>query len=109
MWPRDTKTCACGCSVQQYTLHRTDIGPQTGWAAAIRRQGYFRIYDLRSSYATRLNAAGVAGEWVTQLLRQGDAKVFKNYSQMKLQMKRGALQKLHRHANKSKLVLVHAG
>jgi hypothetical protein len=38
-------------------------------------------------------------EWVTQLLRQGDAKVFKKYSQMKLQMKREALQKLNRHAN----------
>jgi hypothetical protein len=28
---------------------------------------YFRIYDLRSTYATRLSAAGVADEWVTQL------------------------------------------
>ena len=51
---------------------------------------YFRIYDLRSTYATRLSAGGVADEWVTQLLRQGDAKVFKKYSQMKLQMKREA-------------------
>ena len=33
------------------------------------------------------------------LLRQGDAKVFKKYSQMKLQMKREALEKLNRHAN----------
>jgi hypothetical protein len=39
------------------------------------------------------------GEWVTQLLRQGDAKVFKKYSQMKLQMKREALQKMNRQAN----------
>jgi hypothetical protein len=38
-------------------------------------------------YATRLSAGGVADEWVTQLLRQGNAKVFKKYSQMKLQMK----------------------
>ncbi len=30
----------------------------------------------------------VADEWVTQLLRQSDARVFKKYSQMKLQMKR---------------------
>jgi integrase len=60
---------------------------------------YFRIYDLRSTYATRLSAGGVADEWVTQLLRQGDAKVFKKYSQMKLQMKREALEKLNRHAN----------
>jgi hypothetical protein len=56
----------------------------------LRRAGvlYFRIYDLRSTYATRLSAGGVADEFVTQLLRQGDAKVFKKYSQMKLQMKR---------------------
>ena len=60
---------------------------------------YFRIYDLRSTYATRLSAGGVADEWVTQLLRQGDAKVFKKYSQMKLQMKREALTKLNRKAN----------
>jgi len=52
------------------------------WAAKV---AYFRIYDLRSTYATRLSAGGVADEWVTQLLRQGDAKVFKKYSQMKLQ------------------------
>ncbi|MDR3703747.1 MAG: hypothetical protein P4L56_29125 [Candidatus Sulfopaludibacter sp.] len=43
----------------------------------------------------RVSAGGVADEWVTQLLRQGDAKVFKKYSQMKLQMKREALQKIN--------------
>ena len=58
-----------------------------------------RIYDLRSTYATRLSAGGVADEWVTQMLRQGDAQVFKKYSQMKLQMKREALTKLNRRAN----------
>ena len=51
---------------------------------------------------TRLSAGGVADEWVTQLLRQGDAKVFKKYSQMKLQMKREALEKLDRKANDKK-------
>jgi hypothetical protein len=35
------------------------------------------------------------------MLRQGDAKVFKKYSQMKLQMKREALEKLNRYANES--------
>jgi integrase len=42
-----------------------------------------RISHLRSpsTYATRLSAGGVADEWVTQLLRQGDAKVVKKYSQ----------------------------
>jgi len=53
----------------------------------------------RADLQTRLSAGGVADEWVTQLLRQGDAKVFKKYSQMKLQMKREALAKLNRHAN----------
>jgi len=47
----------------------------------------------------RLSAGGVADEWVTQMLRQGDAQVFKKYSQMKLQMRREALGKLNRRAN----------
>src|SRR5262245_41001721 len=77
---------------------------KTVWHATLRRAkvAYFRIYDLRSTYATRLSAGGVADEWVTQLLRQGDAKVFKKYSQMKLQMKREALQKLNRNANEGR-------
>jgi hypothetical protein len=37
----------------------------------------------------------------TQVLRQGDAKVFKKYAQMKLQMKREALQKLNRSASEA--------
>jgi len=49
---------------------------------------------------SRLSAGGVADE-LTQLLRQGDAKVFKKYSQMKHQMKREALAKLNRQANES--------
>lgn len=62
---------------------------------------YFRIYDLRSTCATRLSAGGVANEWVTQILRQGEAKVFKKYSQMKLQMKGEALVKLNRQASEA--------
>jgi len=73
---------------------------KTVWDKTLRRAKipYFRIYDLRSTYATRLSAGGVADEWVTQMLRQGDAQVFKKYSQMKLQMKREALEKLNRRA-----------
>ena len=67
---------------------------------------YFRIYDLRSTYATRLSAGVVADEWVTQ---QGDAKVFKKYSQMKLQMKREASFKLNRQANERASVLTQRG
>lgn len=74
---------------------------KTAWRNTLRRAEipYFRIYDLRSTYATRLSAGGVADEWVTQMLRQGDSQVFKRYSQMKLQMKREALEKLNRRAN----------
>ncbi len=74
---------------------------KTAWRNTLRRAEipYFRIYDLRSTYATRLSAGGVADEWVTQMLRQGDSQVFKRYSQMKLQMRREALQKLNRQAN----------
>src|ERR1700727_1180899 len=76
------------------------------WKTTLRRAGvqYFRLYDLRSTYATRLSAGGVADEWVTQLLRQGDSQVFKKYSQMKLQMKREALVKLNRMANEQNSV-----
>jgi integrase len=44
---------------------------KTVWHATLRRAKvpYFRIYDLRSTYATRLSAGGVADEWVTQLFR----------------------------------------
>jgi len=79
--------------------HQTTF--KTVWSNTLRRARvpYFRIYDLRSTYATRLSAGGVADEWVTQMLRQGDAQVFKKYSQMKLQMKREALEKLNRRAS----------
>ena len=40
----------------------------------------------------------MADEWVTQLLRQGEAKGFKKYSQMK----REALRKLNRKANEGR-------
>jgi integrase len=73
------------------------------WERTPRRAGVrrLRLYDLRSTYATRLSAGGVADEWVTQVLRQADAKVFKKYSQMKLQMRREALARLNRHAGDS--------
>ena len=84
---------------------------RTAWRKALRRAGvpYFRLYDLRSTYATRLSAGGVADEWVIQMLRQGDSQVFKKYSQMKLQMKREALCKINRQANEMERVLAQRG
>jgi len=86
---------------------RSPVGYQQSfkkiWAVTLQRAGiaHFRMYDLRLTYATRLSAGGVVDEWVTQMLRQTDARVFKKYSQMKLQMKREALAKLNRHAGES--------
>jgi integrase len=97
-------------------LFPSDLNPRghlrslrTAWREALRRAGipFFRRYDLRS-------AGGVADEWVIQMLRQGDSQVFKKYSQMKLQMKREALDKINRLANQMtrqspKLALVAGG
>lgn len=71
------------------------------WAATLRKAGvpYFAPYELRHTFATRLSAGGVADHMVTQMLRQGDAEVFKLYSQAKLGMMREALAKLDRQAN----------
>lgn len=85
------------------TGHQTEF--KKIWRKTLLKAGlpYFRLYDLRSTYATRLSAGGVADEWVTQMLRQSDAQVFKKYSQMKLQMKREALTKLNRRANETQV------
>ena len=64
---------------------------------------YFALYELRHTFATRLSAGGVADHMVTQMLRQGDADVFKLYSQAKLGMMREALAKLDRKANERRI------
>ena len=71
------------------------------WEKTLRRAGvpYFPLYHLRHTFATRLSAGGVADHFVTQMLRQGDSRVFKRYSQAKLTVMREALAKLDRHAN----------
>ena len=71
------------------------------WKTTLRRAGvpYFSLYELRHTFATRLSAGGVSDHFVTQMLRQGDADVFKRYSQAKLAMMREALAKLDRSAN----------
>jgi integrase len=88
--------------------HQTAL--ETVWQKTLRRAKilYFRIYDLRSTYATRLSAGEVADGWVTQMLRQSDAQVFKKYAQMKLRMRREALVKLNRRANEMSPVVADA-
>jgi integrase len=74
---------------------------QRTWRTTLRRAKvpYFSLYELRHTFATRLSAGGVADHFVTLMLRQGDAGVFKRYSQAKLNMMREALAKLDRTAN----------
>jgi integrase len=74
---------------------------KTAWKATLRRAGvpYFPLYHLRHTFASRLSAGGVSDHFVTQMLRQGDADIFKRYSQAKLNMMREALARLDRHAN----------
>ena len=71
------------------------------WATTLKKAGvpYFSLYELRHTFATRLSSGGVADHFVTQMLRQGDAGVFKRYSQAKLNMMREALARLDRKAN----------
>jgi integrase len=89
----------CFRTIRNPSGHIGDL--RTTWEKSLRRAEvpYFRIYDLRSTYAAKLSAGGVADEWVTQMLCQSDAQVFKKYSQMKLQMKREGLDNLNRRAN----------
>jgi len=67
-------------SIIHLNCYRNQKSFKTAWRLTPRRAGikYFGTYDLRSTYATRLSAGGVADEFVTQMPRQGDAKVFKN-------------------------------
>jgi hypothetical protein len=61
---------------------------------------YFRIYDLRSTYATRLSAGGVADEWVTQPLRAGRCEaVQKVFTAETVDEARGVNLKLNGQAN----------
>ena len=71
------------------------------WTTTLKKAGvpYFSLYELRHTFATRLSSGGVADHFVTQMLRQGDAGVFKRYSQAKLNMMREALARLDRKAN----------
>ncbi len=56
-------------------------------------------HTRRHTFASRLSAGGVSDHFVTLMLRQCDADVFKRYSQAKLNRMREASSKLDRQAN----------
>jgi len=68
--------------------------PTRCWAGGQIYYVYITSYIVGYRCEIRVCAGGVVDKWVRQLLWQGDAKVFKKYSQMKLQ--REAVQKLNR-------------
>ena len=95
-----------GCEYLFPSPKRTSSKPyltnlRKAWAVTLKKAGlpHFALYEVRHTFATRLSAGGVADHVVTQMLRQGDAEVFKLYSQAKLGMMREALAKLDRQAN----------
>jgi hypothetical protein len=57
------------------------------------------LTELRSTYATRLSAGGVADEWLLTCFVKATRKSSTNTLEMKLQMEREALTKINRHAN----------
>ena len=73
------------------------------WATTLQRAGvtHFSLYELRHTFATRLSARDRYDDFAPScaMLRQGDAGVFKRYSQAKLNMMREALARLDRKAN----------
>ena len=77
---------------------------KTTWTSTLKRASvpHFPLYHLRHTFASRLSAGGVSDHFVTLMLRQGDAQVFKRYSQAKLNMMREALSQLDRRANEHK-------
>jgi integrase len=60
---------------------------------------YVRIYDLRSTYATRLSAGGVADECVTQVLRQRRRASLQEVFSDEVADEREALEKMNRQAS----------
>jgi hypothetical protein len=90
-----TRVPGRGCS-RRREFHRPPKEPEDRLAADVAQGQSTVLPNLRPEvhlpYA--IKCGWLADEWVTQLLRQGDAKVFKKYSQMKLQMKREGLEKL---------------
>lgn len=68
------------------------------WRTALRRAGvlYFQIYDLRSTFATRLSAGGVPESFVMDLLGHTDPSAMKRYSFARMGQLQEAIGRLNR-------------
>ena len=76
--------------------HRTTF--KRSWKTALRRAGvlYFQIYDLRSTFATRLSAGGVPESFVMDLLGHSDPSAMKRYSFARMGQLQEAVGRLNR-------------
>jgi hypothetical protein len=84
------------------TLVQTALVREAVKIPVLPKVPYFRIYDLRSTYATRLSAGGVADEWVTQLLRKATRRCSRSIRNEAADETRGAGE-THRQANETGL------
>ncbi len=94
-----------GSSIYLFPSEESATGYQrslrTVWRLTLRRAKvpYFRLYDLRSTYATRLSAGASRTSGSLNCFVRATRRSSKKYSQMKLRMQREALEKMNRQAN----------
>ena len=80
------------------TRHRLK-GGRKAWASALKKAGipYFRRYDLRHCFATRLSAAGASPITVAQMLGHASTGIVQTYAKVLDETRREAIRKLEEH------------
>ena len=73
---------------------KTPLTPKV-WASALKtaKIEYFRIYDLRATFASRLSAAGVPDVFVSQMMGHAGG-LLQTYSKAITEYRREAIRKL---------------
>jgi integrase len=66
------------------------------WATTLRNAGvkHFPIYNLRATFASRLSAAGIADNFVSQMLGHASSGILQTYSKAVDEYRRDAVRKL---------------
>lgn len=74
--------------------HTRDI--RKSWAKALKGAGleYFKVYNLRHSFASRLSAAGVSDLFVAQMIGHSTPSILQKYSKAIDEYRRDAVRKL---------------
>ena len=66
------------------------------WSSALRKAGlgYFWLYNLRHTFASRLSAAGVSALFVAQMIGHSSPSILQRYSKAIDEFRRDAIRKL---------------